>query len=139
MSNDKASIAKQIQLTFEEIGEAGKVSDTLKLLKCANKLSSLRYNLGDLYIEAKEFYDSSNAEYKSQLDEGLVKYRKAGKSIEEAKAQARMDNHDRLVALIGKDRERTHLYTIREDLAIKISNIQSYASDLRSMRVTREL
>lgn len=136
--NNKETIIQQIQEVFKNIATAGETGNTEGLLTGANQLSTLRYNLGEMASNAKDDYERANAEYKSAIDKAFLIYRGTEMAIDEAKARARQDFHVDLVAILAKDKEKTQLYMLRDDIAIKISNLQSYASDLRSMRSTRE-
>ncbi len=131
---NKEEILKLIRLTLEEQSLAGKNSDTEGLLLAGNKLSTLRFNLSDLWVEARGVYQEREAFYKERLDKAFLDLRKDGKTIEECKAQARQEYNGNLTELIKKEKEMNQLKALREDVAIKISNIQSFSSELRSQR-----
>lgn len=132
--NNKETIIQQIHQTLKEQQEAGASLNTENLLLAGNKLSTLRFNLSDLWVEAREDYQQTEAYYKSNLDQGLIEARDTGLTIEECKALARQESKEALIIVIQKEKEMNQLKCMREDVAIKISNIQSFSSELRSQR-----
>lgn len=135
----KEEIINQIKTVFEQINLQGKSQDSIGLLESANQLSTLRYNLSDLWIRARENAEILEADYKVKIDKEMLKLRKQGKTIEEAKAKARMNYSVDYYAYIEAESDKNRLAALRDDLSVKISLIQSYASELRSSKNFKEL
>lgn len=127
-------IISQIRVVFRQINSDGRSQNTIGLLECANKLASLRYNLADLWVDAKLTAEQQEADYKNKVDQRFMGLRIKGKTIEEAKAQARQEYSVDYSAFLQADREKNKLAALRDDLATKISVLQSYASELRSQK-----
>ena len=135
----KEKIIAQIKIIFEQINEAGQAQNSAELLIGANKLATARYNLSPLWIGAKEQADKIEADYKDKVAARMLELRAEKKTIEEAKNQARIECSPDYHSFLQADKERLELQTLRDDLATKISLIQSMASELRTQRMTGEI
>ena len=62
-----------------------------------------------------------------------------GKTVDEAKATARMEYSVDWVAYLEAEKLKNRLSCLRDDLATKISVLQSFSNELRQMRFTKEL
>lgn len=134
----KNKILEQIKIVFVEINRASKVSDSATLLACANKLATLRYNLSNFWVNAKENADKLEADYKDKVANRVLELRKEKKTIEESKAKARIEMSPDYMAYLEADKERLRLQTLRDDLVTKISLIQSFCSEIRSQKIAGE-
>ena len=136
---NKEEILNQIKVVFEQINIDGKAQNSAGLLTGANKLATLRYNLSPLWINAKEEADRIEADYKDKVAHRMLELRQEKKTIEESKAQARIECSPDYLAYLQADKERLTLQTLRDDLAMKVSLIQSICSELRTQRNTGEI
>lgn len=132
-------IEKQIRQVFADIAKHGQANDGLGLLRSANQLITLRYNLADAWVTAKSYANSMEADYKNKFDKRFLELRGEGKTIDEAKAQARMELSPDWVAYLEAEREKDKLTCLRDDIAEKVSIIQSFAAELRVQKTTHEL
>ena len=130
--NDLKTILLQIDTVFKKISESQQMPD--KLLLHANQLSSLKYNLGDLYINARADSKASEAQLDFEFSGSFMKYKKEGNSDATARTLAKIDCRDRQVEYLDLERLTTTLWIKREDVAEKISVLQSYARELRDQK-----
>lgn len=125
----KTIILKQIKAVFEAIDSHR--GDPVALMEDASRLLTANYNLGDLYINAKEETDSLDGQYKAALDTSYLFYREEHKTVEDAKALARRDNLPKYAEFLEKQAEARGLSVKRIDISEKVSVLQSYCSHLR--------
>lgn len=124
-----STIIANIDTIFEDIGKHR--TDPVALLIDANKLLSLNYKLGDLYVSAKQNADLSELNAKATLDGAFTKQRSEKNSVEDSKAFARIQACPKYVETIEKQFIVDTLKTKRQDITDKVSVIQSYCSALR--------
>lgn len=132
-------ILKMIDEVFKSINEHNKAQDSVGLLEDANRLSSLRYNLANYWVEAKLKAEQLEEDYKNKVASRLIELRKEKKTIDEAKAEARIENSPDYCAFLEAEKEKNKLTALRDDLATKVSVLQSYSSELRAQRINKEL
>jgi len=130
---------KQIKTVFESINDHNKSQDIIGLLQDINRLSTLRCNLRDDWADSKMKADEMEADYKNKVDSRMLDLRAEGKTIEESKAQARMECSPDYSAYLKAEKEKNQLTALRDDLASKISVVQSYASGLKAEKGFKEL
>lgn len=132
----KEKIIEQIKDALESQSQAGASLNTEKLLLAGNKLSTLRFNLSDLWVEARYAYQLEDGAYKAVFDSMFLGERRNGATIEECKAKARNSPAVKrsLSDVIQKEKEMNQLRCLREDVAIKISNIQSFVKELSGQK-----
>lgn len=131
------TILKQIDLVFKDIEQ--KRESAQGLLENANRLSTIMYNLSDLWVTAKTNSDTAKLSYDEKFDEVFFEQKTQHKvSDETAKAVARIESREFYSSYLTKEHLQRKLFALRSDIDRKISVIQSYAAELRSQFAARK-
>lgn len=138
MANELITILEQIDTVFKNIQSHR--HDATLLLQDANSLSTLTYNLGKLYIDAKEQATDAEARYKDMVDDEYIELLKEdGMTQGKAEILAKRDCREQRDEMLKYQRLTNKLQIYRRDVETKISILQSYASELRSQYNRKEL
>lgn len=132
------TILKQIDLVYAKIQQNRE--NPAGLLEAANSLATLMYNLGNLYITAREAKDRAEVAHKDMVDDLFLGMRAMKDlSIEEAKVEARKSSREAYKTFLEAERMELKIGTLRKDISLKISTIQSYASEVRNRKSFNDL
>lgn len=138
MTNLK-TILNQIDQVMKDIAVHGNAQDTVALLRDANVLSTIRFSLGDMYAEAKQLAEVSKNNYDVTLNSEYLAFKQEPMTDAMAKAKAKEKGMKLYIEYLKHEHTKTLLKVKRDDLAEKISLLQSFASELRSQRNYKEL
>ena len=130
-------ILNKIDVVFRRISEHKMSTDLL--LGDANSLSTLMYNLGDLWVAAREDADRAETKYKDAVEDRFIELIREGETQGKAEVYAKHDNRELRDDHLNKLQLEQKLNILRRDVDKKISVLQSYASELRSQRSFREI
>lgn len=125
-------ILSQITQVFAAINQDHE--DPIKLLEHGNRLTTILYSLGDLWVNARADADHKATQYRDALDDTFLELKREGYTIEEAKALARKKHRDLLAESEEAATLALKLGTLRDSVSKKVSLLQSYAAELRSER-----
>jgi hypothetical protein len=135
MKNEE-EILKMVDQVFVRISEHK--DDPTKLLLDANSLSTLMYNLGDLWVMAKQDVNLAEAEYKDNVDDTYLLLLKDDDMTQgKAEVIAKKEHRDMRYSLLKATHREMVLSTLRRDMEKKISVLQSYASEVRARMTFR--
>lgn len=109
--------------------------DPVALLESANQLTTYNYNLAIHYIALLQEATNMEQQYKRDFDKSFLSYRKLGKTIEDAKANARLENATLEHRKNKAEIDSKELSLLRVHLRDKVSVIQSYCSNLKDQRL----
>ena len=131
------TILKQTDLIFKNIST--NVNNAQSLLENANRLSTIMYNIAELWVAAKSESDNAKLLHEDKYDTVFLEYKAKEKTSDKtSEAMARIECREMYKDWLTKDTLSRKLYLLRVDIDRKSSVIQSYAAELRSQLTYRK-